>query len=88
VAIARALITRPAVVFADEPTGALDSTSSHQLLDYLRHTSQVFEQTIVMVTHDPNAAALSASLTEARFSRTSRGRAGRCMAADMYPSAV
>jgi putative ABC transport system ATP-binding protein len=57
VAIARALITRPAVVFADEPTGALDSTSSHQLLDYLRHTSQVFEQTIVMVTHDPNAAA-------------------------------
>ena len=57
VAIARALITRPAVVFADEPTGALDSTSSHQLLDYLRHTSQVFDQTIVMVTHDPNAAA-------------------------------
>lgn len=56
VAIARALVTRPAVVFADEPTGALDSTSSHQLLDYLRHTSQVFEQTIVMVTHDPNAA--------------------------------
>ena len=57
VAIARALITRPAVVFADEPTGALDSTSSHQLLNYLRHTSQAFEQTIVMVTHDPNAAA-------------------------------
>jgi len=57
VAIARALITRPAVVFADEPTGALDSASSHELLDYLRHTSQVFEQTIVMVTHDPNAAA-------------------------------
>jgi putative ABC transport system ATP-binding protein len=57
VAIARALVTRPAVVFADEPTGALDSTSSHQLLDYLRHTSQAFGQTIVMVTHDPNAAA-------------------------------
>ncbi|MFN8136821.1 MAG: ABC transporter ATP-binding protein [Propionicimonas sp.] len=57
VAIARALISRPAVVFADEPTGALDSTSSHQLLDYLRHTSQAYAQTIVMVTHDPNAAA-------------------------------
>jgi putative ABC transport system ATP-binding protein len=57
VAIARALITRPDVVFADEPTGALDSTASHQLLNYLRHTSQAFEQTIVMVTHDPNAAA-------------------------------
>ncbi len=57
VAIARALITRPAVVFADEPTGALDSRSSHHLLDYLRHTSQVHGQAIVMVTHDPNAAA-------------------------------
>ena len=57
VAIARALITQPAVVFADEPTGALDSTSSHQLLDYLRSTSQDLGQTIVMVTHDPNAAA-------------------------------
>lgn len=57
VAIARALITRPAVVFADEPTGALDSSSSHHLLDYLRNTSQEFGQTIVMVTHDPNAAA-------------------------------
>ena len=57
VAIARALITRPAVLFADEPTGALDSRSSHHLLDYLRHTSQSAGQTIVMVTHDPNAAA-------------------------------
>ena len=57
VAIARALITQPAVVFADEPTGALDSRSSHQLLDYLRTTSQELGQTIVMVTHDPNAAA-------------------------------
>ena len=56
VAIARALITRPAVVFADEPTGALDSRSSTELLNYLRHTSQVLDQTVVMVTHDPNAA--------------------------------
>ena len=57
VSIARALITRPAVVFADEPTGALDSRSSHNLLDYLRNTSKDLGQTIVMVTHDPNAAA-------------------------------
>ena len=57
VAIARALITRPAVVFADEPTGALDSRSSHNLLDYLRNTSKDLGLTIVMVTHDPNAAA-------------------------------
>jgi putative ABC transport system ATP-binding protein len=57
VAIARALVTSPAVVFADEPTGALDSRSSHALLDYLRGTSRNAGQTIVMVTHDPNAAA-------------------------------
>jgi putative ABC transport system ATP-binding protein len=57
VAIARALVTRPDVLFADEPTGALDSHASHELLNYLRYTSQAFGQTIVMVTHDPNAAA-------------------------------
>ena len=57
VAIARALVTSPAVVFADEPTGALDSRSSHALLDYLRGTSRHSGQTIVMVTHDPGAAA-------------------------------
>ena len=56
VAIARALITRPSVVFADEPTGALDSRAGHALLDYLRAASTA-GQTIVMVTHDPNAAA-------------------------------
>jgi len=57
VAIARALITSPAVVFADEPTGALDSRSGHELLSYLRRTTVELGQTIVMVTHDPNAAA-------------------------------
>jgi putative ABC transport system ATP-binding protein len=57
VAIARALITSPAVVFADEPTGALDSRSGHDLLAYLRRTTVELGQTIVMVTHDPNAAA-------------------------------
>lgn len=55
-AIARALVTRPAVVFADEPTGALDSTNGHALLSYLRSASQDLGQTIVMVTHDPLAA--------------------------------
>lgn len=56
VAIARALITQPTVVFADEPTGALDSRASHELLAYLRQTCVELGQTIVMVTHDPNAA--------------------------------
>ncbi len=57
VAIARALITKPQVLFADEPTGALDSRTGHELLDHLRSASRELGQTIVMVTHDPNAAA-------------------------------
>jgi putative ABC transport system ATP-binding protein len=57
VACARALVTRPEVVFADEPTGNLDSRSSAEVLEFLRHTAQELGQTIVMVTHDPTAAA-------------------------------
>ncbi|WBB70705.1 ABC transporter ATP-binding protein [Micromonospora sp. WMMD812] len=57
VAIARALITRPAVVFADEPTGALDSAASRQVLRLLRGLVDEHGQTVVMVTHDPTAAA-------------------------------
>ncbi|MEU5220887.1 ABC transporter ATP-binding protein [Streptomyces sp. NPDC020807] len=57
VAIARALITRPAVLFGDEPTGALDSTTSREVLDMLRSLVDEEGQTIVMVTHDPVAAA-------------------------------
>ena len=55
-AIARALVTRPDAVFADEPTGALDSLTARQVLDLLRHTVSVLGQTVVMVTHDPVAA--------------------------------
>lgn len=55
-AIARALITRPAAVFADEPTGALDSATARQVLELLRHTVSALGQTVVMVTHDPIAA--------------------------------
>jgi putative ABC transport system ATP-binding protein len=57
VACARALITRPDVVFADEPTGALDSTASAALLGLLRGSVDEFGQTVVMVTHEPAAAA-------------------------------
>ncbi|MGD7707406.1 ABC transporter ATP-binding protein [Microlunatus sp. Y2014] len=57
VAIARALVTRPDILFADEPTGALDSKTGQALLDYLRTSSHEAGQTIVMVTHDPLAAA-------------------------------
>ena len=59
VAVARALIGRPSVVFADEPTGNLDSVSSQEILGLLRHAVDEFGQTIVMVTHDPRAAAVA-----------------------------
>ncbi|WP_072624559.1 ABC transporter ATP-binding protein [Janibacter indicus] len=57
VAVARALITSPDVLFADEPTGALDSRTSAQLLDFLRSSVRELGQTVVMVTHDPRAAS-------------------------------
>jgi putative ABC transport system ATP-binding protein len=57
VACARALVSRPEVVFADEPTGNLDSRSGAEVLGFLRNSVREFGQTIVMVTHDPNAAA-------------------------------
>jgi putative ABC transport system ATP-binding protein len=59
VAIARALVTRPTVVFADEPTGNLDSTTSAEILELLRESVQVYGQTTVMVTHEPQAAAIA-----------------------------
>jgi putative ABC transport system ATP-binding protein len=57
VAVARALVSRPAVVFADEPTGNLDSRASGEVLGFLRQAVDRFDQTVVMVTHDPTAAA-------------------------------
>jgi putative ABC transport system ATP-binding protein len=57
VACARALVARPAVIFADEPTGNLDSRSSAEVLGFLRNSVREHGQTIVMVTHDPAAAA-------------------------------
>jgi putative ABC transport system ATP-binding protein len=59
VAIARALVSSPAIVFADEPTGNLDSRASAEVLSLLRHSVTEFGQTVVMVTHDPVAAAFS-----------------------------
>lgn len=57
VAAARALVARPAIIFADEPSGNLDSKASSELLDFLRRAVKEFGQTIVMVTHDPTAAS-------------------------------
>jgi putative ABC transport system ATP-binding protein len=57
VACARAMVSRPEVIFADEPTGNLDSRSGAEVLGFLRESVQRFGQTVVMVTHDPNAAS-------------------------------
>ena len=59
VAIARALVSRPTVVFADEPTGNLDSTTGSEILELLRDSVATLGQTIVMVTHEPRAAAIA-----------------------------
>jgi putative ABC transport system ATP-binding protein len=66
VAVARALISRPAVVFADEPTGNLDSKSSEEVLGMLRRSVDELGQTVVMVTHDPEAASYADRLVVLR----------------------
>jgi putative ABC transport system ATP-binding protein len=75
VAIARALVHKPAVVFADEPTGNLDSKSSAEVLNLLRQAVDGFGQTVVMVTHDPDAAAIADRLIELADGRIVRDEA-------------
>ena len=62
VAVARALVGRPDIVFADEPTGNLDSRSGSELLEFLQTAAREMGQTIVMVTHDPRAATYADSV--------------------------
>ncbi|WP_150273691.1 ABC transporter ATP-binding protein [Paenibacillus tepidiphilus] len=59
VAIARALITRPAILLADEPTGNLDSKSSQDVLELLRSCNRKYNQTLIMITHNPEIAAMA-----------------------------
>jgi putative ABC transport system ATP-binding protein len=59
VAIGRALVSKPTIVFADEPTGNLDSKTSGEILDLMRDSVDTYGQTTVMVTHDPRAAAIA-----------------------------
>jgi iron(III) transport system ATP-binding protein len=69
VAVARALVTKPAVVFADEPTGNLDSKASEDVLELLRQAVDEFDQTVIMVTHDPEAASYADRLLTLRDGR-------------------
>ncbi len=69
VAVARALVSKPAVVFADEPTGNLDSKASAEVLHLLRQAVDEFGQTVIMVTHDPAAAAHADRLITLRDGR-------------------
>lgn len=66
VAIARAVINRPAILLADEPTGSLDSENSRMVLNMLRELNSVYGQTIIIITHDPEAAATADRVIEMR----------------------
>lgn len=66
VAIARAVISRPAILLADEPTGSLDSENSRMVLNMLRELNSVYGQTIIIITHDPEAAATADRVIEMR----------------------
>src|SRR5919206_3597274 len=66
VALARAVVTRPAIILADEPTGNLDTENSQVVLDMLRNLNTEFGQTIVMITHNPEAAKLTDRIIEMR----------------------
>ncbi len=69
VAIARAVINRPAILLADEPTGSLDSENSRMVLNMLRELNSVYGQTIIIITHDPEAAATADRIIEMRDGR-------------------
>jgi putative ABC transport system ATP-binding protein len=74
VAVARALLSKPAVVFADEPTGNLDTMASEEVLRLLRQAVDDFGQTVVMVTHDPDAASHADRLVVLRDGKVDEDR--------------
>ena len=85
-AIARALVAEPTVIFADEPTGNLDSASGHEILELLRRAVDERGRTVVMVTHDPRAASIADRVVMLSDGRAVMDRAG--MDADQVYEAV
>lgn len=81
VAIARALIARPAIVLADEPTGNLDSENSDAVLSVLRRSNQDLKQTVMMITHNPDAAAIGDRILHMRDGRLVDAAEARLQAA-------
>jgi putative ABC transport system ATP-binding protein len=77
VAIARALITKPAIVLADEPTGNLDTQNSDAVLEMLRTSSRELGQTVLMITHNPEAAAIADRILHMRDGQIVKIEAGR-----------
>jgi putative ABC transport system ATP-binding protein len=77
VAVARALVHRPAVLFADEPTGNLDSQSSEEVLGLLRQAVDDFGQTVIMVTHEPHAASAADRIVVLRDGQVVHDGAGQ-----------
>ncbi len=77
VAIARALITRPSIVLADEPTGNLDTENSDSVLTMLRDSSRELGQTVLMITHNPDAAGIADRILYMRDGRTVGTEVGR-----------
>ena len=69
VALARAVINRPSILLADEPTGNLDSENSQMVLQMLQDLNRKYRQTIVMITHDPDAASMASRILEMRDGR-------------------
>jgi len=77
VAIARALVTRPAIVLADEPTGNLDTKNSDAVLEMLSRSNREFKQTVLMITHNPEAATIADRILHMRDGEITGIEAGK-----------
>ncbi|HEY2932474.1 MAG TPA: ABC transporter ATP-binding protein [Acidobacteriota bacterium] len=69
VAVARAIVNRPAILLADEPTGNLDSSNSERVLALLKSLNEQYQQTVIMITHDPDAASYASRIVEMKDGR-------------------